>query len=173
MDKSSLIKVQNLVSPLIVQMRYSTTQNVTKSVLTNEKVPYLSKGAAHALAKASKEFVAKNLQIVLWDAYRTEDVQKRLQAFCDDDRYVAKKSNHTSGIAVDLTLADDKGILLDMGTDHDDFSEKAHSFSKDISSIQAKNRQILRDGMLDAGFSFDLYEWWHFDFEGNSSRDKT
>lgn len=75
---------------------------------------------------------------------------------------------HTTGGAVDLTLIDEQGNELDMGTGFDDFSEKAETdyFEKqefDGTDVQ-KNRRILKKAMEDAGFTNLPSEWWHYDY---------
>lgn len=73
---------------------------------------------------------------------------------------------HTTGGAVDLTLIDTDGKPLNMGTDFDDFSEKAntdyyeHHFDREIT----KNRRLLYNAMTDEGFTNIPSEWWHYDY---------
>jgi D-alanyl-D-alanine dipeptidase len=78
-------------------------------------------------------------------------------------------SIHNYGSAIDLTVADEKGNALDMGTKFDFFGELAYPskerelLSKNKLSKKAyENRQILRNAMKSAGFMPIEYEWWHF-----------
>jgi D-alanyl-D-alanine dipeptidase len=73
-------------------------------------------------------------------------------------------SNHLKGLAVDLTLANYDGTYLDMGTDFDDFSERAHVDSALITPDQQANRKILQTAMEAHGYKPWPYEWWHFDY---------
>ncbi|GAC1500163.1 MAG: hypothetical protein NVS1B10_03540 [Candidatus Saccharimonadales bacterium] len=66
-------------------------------------------------------------------------------------------------MAVDVTLADQQGNYLDMGTDFDEFSLRAHANYEQLSKDQISNRQLLVDGMISASFRQWPYEWWHFD----------
>ena len=77
--------------------------------------------------------------------------------------YVAKKSSHSRGSTVDLTLLDmATGKELDMGSPFDLFSEKSHPDFRGISDEQYENRMILRNVMLRNGFAPIDCEWWHF-----------
>ena len=53
-----------------------------------------------------------------------------------------------------------------MGTDFDDFSEKAHRNYTNLDKKTLQNRQFLEKIMQEVGFVGFESEWWHFDFEG-------
>jgi D-alanyl-D-alanine dipeptidase len=78
-------------------------------------------------------------------------------------------SLHNFGAAVDLSIVDENGIELDMGTPYDYFGELAYPREENrlvkegkLSHLQALNREILRNVMHEAGFSGITTEWWHF-----------
>lgn len=79
-----------------------------------------------------------------------------------------KPSPHNTGGSVDLTLVDDKGRILDMGTPFDEASARAATNFAGISEIAYANRKVLVDLMLAAGFTNYSDEWWHFDY-GNQN----
>ncbi len=87
-----------------------------------------------------------------------------------DERYVSdpKKgvASHTRGVAIDVTLVDTKtGKDLDMGTEFDSFSEKAHhDYDAKITREQMKNRLILAGIMNVSQFTAYKYEWWHYNY---------
>jgi D-alanyl-D-alanine dipeptidase len=79
------------------------------------------------------------------------------------------KSLHNYGAALDVTICDEKGVPLDMGSDFDDFSEisfpnkEVYFYSKGrLSDKQMKNRKLLRKVMRKEGFRNLPTEWWHF-----------
>lgn len=74
-------------------------------------------------------------------------------------------SPHLTGGSVDVTIVDANGNPLDMGTEFDDFSDRAHThyFEEHDSPIR-DNRRLLLSVMTRAGFTNFPYEWWHFDF---------
>ena len=80
-------------------------------------------------------------------------------------------SPHLTGGAVDLTLLDADGCLLDMGSAFDEFSFRSHTdyFSRlthpsPQQCRQRDNRQLLLDVLDAQGFSNYPEEWWHFDY---------
>ena len=54
---------------------------------------------------------------------------------------------------------------LDMGTDFDDFSERAHRNYTVFSNTILENRALLEHIMHKHGFIGWHAEWWHFDFK--------
>lgn len=98
----------------------------------------------------------------MWEIVRGTDKQK----------YVANPktgSIHNYGCAVDLSIVDENGKELDMGTPFDYFGDLAQPrFEKKfleegkLTRTQIKNRQLLRHVMQKSGFQGILSEWWHF-----------
>jgi D-alanyl-D-alanine dipeptidase len=81
-----------------------------------------------------------------------------------NDGYIARRSRHNLGLAVDLTLIDrSSGTLLDMGTLYDTFSEAAHTAN--ARGRVLRYRQILVQAMESEGFSNYEKEWWHFSYQ--------
>ncbi|MBI2121568.1 MAG: hypothetical protein HYT98_00445 [Candidatus Sungbacteria bacterium] len=110
---------------------------------------------------------------VNWSAGR-EFIEAEIQKYASAvSRIYLKRGSHRQGTAVDITLVDEKGRKLEMGTDHDELSERAHPFYyKDLfprSNSEREfhgNRMLLHEAMESAGFTPHSYEWWHFDFIG-------
>ena len=72
---------------------------------------------------------------------------------------------HSTGGALDITIVDEKGVELDMGTEIDeliDASESDYYIRKDI--YFQKNRELLVVVMSYAGFTQLPTEWWHFSY---------
>ena len=77
--------------------------------------------------------------------------------------YIASRSSHSRGSAVDLTLLDmQTGKELDMGSPFDLFSPLSHPDCRDITDEQYENRMTLQHAMLRHGFEPLFCEWWHF-----------
>jgi zinc D-Ala-D-Ala dipeptidase len=74
---------------------------------------------------------------------------------------------HSTGAAVDVTLVDDAGLVVNMGSPIDELSERSHPDyyanhpQKEAQQYHA-HRQLLNDVMLKAGFQRNPREWWHF-----------
>lgn len=73
---------------------------------------------------------------------------------------------HTTGGAVDLTIEDEGGKELEMGTGFDAFTDMTYTafFEDGKNEIIRDNRRLLYQVMTDAGFTNLPSEWWHFDY---------
>lgn len=71
---------------------------------------------------------------------------------------------HQTGGAVDVTLADAKGIELDMGTRVQEFSNLAPTLSRPLPADVRERRRILCSAMERADFANYPGEWWHFSY---------
>lgn len=162
----SLVELKTLIPDCIVDLPYATTNNITGRVLyvDDDLQPKLDEAAALALKAAAAKLRSQNYKLVIWDAFRPPEVQQSLRQVNSDSRYVLEESNHVKGLAIDLTLASLDGTYLDMGTNHDDFTDKAHADSPELSGAQKANRLILRKAMEQSGFTQWPYEWWHYDY---------
>jgi zinc D-Ala-D-Ala dipeptidase len=77
---------------------------------------------------------------------------------------------HSTGGAVDLTLIDRDGNLVDMGSEIDLISPRSHpqyfqsvEFENDpIAQKFDSDRQLLNQIMTEVGFQQHPNEWWHF-----------
>jgi D-alanyl-D-alanine dipeptidase len=80
-----------------------------------------------------------------------------------DDGYIARRSRHNQGVAVDLTIVElTKGTELPMGTPFDTFSEDAHTAN--ATGDVKRNREMFVRVMQSEGFTNYDQEWWHFFF---------
>ena len=77
--------------------------------------------------------------------------------------YIASRSGHTRGGAVDLTIIDlSTGQEIDMGSGFDYFGTPSHPTYPNLTRKQRANRLLLRNLMMEAGFKPYSKEWWHF-----------
>jgi D-alanyl-D-alanine dipeptidase len=166
----NLLNLSKLSSDIILDIRYATSNNFLGFPLYSKSACYLHKNAAEALVKVQKELSLINLGLKVFDGYRPLAVQQMMWDKIQDERYVSNpaknKGRHTRGTAVDLTLVDSDGNELEMPTEFDNFTEKAHSNYPDISQTAFKNKALLSEVMKKHHFQPLLTEWWHFDFEG-------
>jgi D-alanyl-D-alanine dipeptidase len=78
---------------------------------------------------------------------------------------------HSTGAAVDLTLVDETGTEIDMGSPIDEMSPRSHPdyFSGGTDSAQYHaHRQLLQHAMANAEFCQHPNEWWHFSWGDQS-----
>lgn len=148
-----------------LDVRYATANNFTGTKLYKDPVAWLHADVLEQLVAVAAELATQNLTIAIFDAYRPVCVQEQLKQFCDDTDYVAEVSNHCRGITIDMTIVDQNNVYLDMGTDYDDFSPKAHAHCIDLTEEQLNNRRLLREIMNRFGFVQHPNEWWHFDYK--------
>lgn len=164
----SFVDISLVDSTIRLDIRYATENNFMKKKLYACGTCYIRIELSDAIREAQKIALKKNISLVIFDAYRSLDVQKEMYEMIKDKRYVAhpkKGSKHNTGCALDIALCDLQGNILDFGTDFDDFSEKSHFKSSLITKKQFKNRKLLRDLMIQVGFEPYENEWWHFNFK--------
>lgn len=150
------------------RMAYADTANFMHAKIYPCARCFLRPEAAQALEKAAVIAKSKGYTLVIYDCYRPYPFQQKMYDIVNNPKYVAppgKGSNHNRGAAVDVSLADENGQLLDMGGDFDDFSQISHYAAKSITVKARKNRRLLRHIMEKSGFTAYNNEWWHFDYK--------
>jgi D-alanyl-D-alanine dipeptidase len=170
---SLLTDVQTLAPGIVVDLRYATANNFTGAPIAGYEGnhAYLRRPVAEALARVERDLAPVGLGLKIFDAYRPARATDAMVAWTkrghrEDllrDGYIASKSRHNLGVAVDLTLIrlrDDSE--LEMGTPFDTFSAPAHTAN--ASGETARNRQLLKAAMEREGFTNYDQEWWHFTF---------
>jgi zinc D-Ala-D-Ala dipeptidase len=162
------LELTDLDNTIALELRYATTDNFVKAKMYDCGRCFLRPEAARAVAKAHKILKDKGFGgLKMFDCYRPKPYQQRLWDKVPDDRYVTppwKGSMHGRGLAVDLTIVDKNGKELDMGTEFDNFTERAHSDNKNLPKNILDNRQLLRGVLEQVGFKGIRTEWWHFSY---------
>lgn len=190
-NHEKLVSLNPLSNRMIVRPYY-----YAMSIPTAIDGAYVRQSVAERLVKAA-ERLPSDLKLVVFDAWRPLSVQQHLY---DDFRsrlirehpqvegqdlealvakFVSrpsqdplKPSPHLTGGSVDVSLADSKGELLDMGTGFDDFTEKSSTAyfeapDRVLDSLALRHRdhrRLLYYSLTDAGFTNYDKEWWHYDF---------
>lgn len=171
-----MVNIMDLDSSFVLDIRYATDNNFTgKAVYTPEEARcLLRRPVAEALVKVHADLKEQGYRLKIFDCFRPIAVQQRLFDVYPDPEYVARPvfdeqgkpirgSKHNRGAAVDLTLITLDGAPVEMPTDYDDFSERAHpNFSGNPPHVQA-NVERLSQAMQRHGFTPLATEWWHFD----------
>jgi D-alanyl-D-alanine dipeptidase len=127
--------------------------------------------AAAALARVQRRARNEGVALKVFDGYRpvratvamVEWAERTGQQRLIRDGYIASRSRHNLGLAVDLTLIGGDGRELDMGTPFDTFSSAAHTAN--ATGEVASNRRLLVLFMQAEGFTNYDKEWWHFSYE--------
>ena len=189
MNPSGFVVLADFVPSIVQEIRYHSSYNFIGERIDGyeEPVALLTKEAARALKSVAGELIVQGYRLKVFDAYRPacavkqfvlwgiEDTDVRMKPYFYPELekqelfakgYIAKRSSHSRGSAVDLTLLDMKtGKEVDMGGPFDLFSEVSHPDYRDITDEQYENRMRLRRAMLRNGFQPIDCEWWHFSLQ--------
>ena len=188
--KDDFVFVDELVCGVRWDAKYATWDNFTGKPVDGYAANRIvgTRALCAALERARVEAASRGFGLLLWDGYRPQravDCFLRWSKQPDDGRtkprhypnidkaemfkkgYVAAKSGHSRGSAVDLTLYHlATGELAHMGGGHDLMDPISHHGAKGITPAEAGNRQSLRSIMEACGFcSYDC-EWWHYTLKG-------
>ncbi len=186
-DPSGFVVLTDVVPDVLLEMRYYSTFNFVGTRVDGyeEPIALITREAAQALKAVSDEAMILGYRLKIWDTYRPqmavdhfcrwgEDVADTLTKryfypYLDkdvvfDQGYIARRSGHSRGSVVDLTLVDMKtGRDIDMGYGFDWFGGESHpDYREGITEEQYNNRMLLRKLMLKHGFLPIEEEWWHF-----------
>jgi zinc D-Ala-D-Ala dipeptidase len=201
------------VDPTIAQdIRYAGDDNFVGRPLPGYGAAecLLRRDAALALKKVQADLAATGVGLKVYDCYRPTRAVRAMAQWAGDGRgagtskrffprfdkaklfalgYIAMRSAHSSGTAIDLTLVpvptppaakfdpaagygscagplaqrapDDS---LDMGTGYDCLDPASHTANGAIDKDQRRNRATLVAAMRKRGFKNYFREWWHFSF---------
>lgn len=194
---------------ILVSLRYATSENFVGAPVDGYKrsdVVVLTRQTAEALKKVQEEVKKDGYSLVVYDAYRPQkavnhfvrwglDVVNQTKKShyyprvekdqCFELGYIAKRSGHSRGSTVDLTLIkignslhkiqEQKRTLsdgfvidflddgtVDMGSSFDLFDVASHHENALIQENFKAQRAYLTKKMLDHGFKTFPEEWWHF-----------
>lgn len=190
-----VVSLNELYSDRIIVKPQYFLQEIKDSL----KECFVREAVAKMLIKASQS-LPSNYEFVIWDAWRPIETQKALfnsykdklnasnPTLSEDElgkliqKYVSLPSldktcppPHSTGGAVDLSIGEQDGNYLDMGTTYDDFSNRASTryFEEKIEKgenlssnemVVINNRRLLFNILTEVGFTNYPDEWWHYDY---------
>ncbi len=181
-----LVFVDQYVSGIYWDAKYATWDNFTGKPVNGYVANRIvgTKPLCAALGRAREEAASRGFGLLLWDGYRPqravdsflrwaeqpEDGRRKPRHYPNIDRadmvengYVAARSGHSRGSAVDLTLFHlASGERAPMGGEHDLMDAISHHGAPGVRQLDARNRQCLRSIMETCGFSAYDREWWHY-----------
>ncbi len=172
MESKNLTDIAEAFPQLAIDLKYATADNLTGQPIYKDPRCLLHIDAAKALAKSIEIANVAGYTLLILDAYRPPEAQAILWSACPNQDYVAplkRGSNHSRGTAVDVTLIDERGEIVDMGTGFDEMSEHSHPYHPDVAVQAQRNRLMLNAIMLGGGFTGIATEWWHFELPGSES----
>jgi len=185
------VELETFIPTIKLDIRYYTSDNFVGERIDGYESPkaLLTTQAAEALKSVQTELAAFGLSLKVYDAYRPQravdhfvrwakdlnDIKMKLKYYPEVDKanlftegYIADRSGHSRGSAVDVTivsLGDTELVELDMGTNWDFFSPSSWPQSSIVTSQQRANRVLLYNVMSKHGFKPLNEEWWHFTLE--------
>ena len=166
-NKIDLVELTTVNSTIRLDIKYATDDNFTKKAVYPQAKCYLRQEVAAKLNVVQQELEQQGLGLKVFDGYRPRSVQYKFWELVPIPGYVAdpsKGSKHNRGSAVDLTIIRlSDGQELEMPSEFDEFSEKAHREYNAMTPEAAKNCKLLEDLMVKNGFIPLPTEWWHFD----------
>ena len=186
-DKKDFAPVYTVIDDAVFDIRYYSSNNFTGNKIRGYKAPiaYMTKESLKALSVAADDLRKQGYRLLIWDTYRPQKAVDNFVEWINNPndegdksfypelkksdllagQYIMAKSGHTRGSTVDLTIIKKDGSFVDMGGTFDLFSEISHPDYKKLTKKQKKNRKILHDAMIKAGFKGIDSEWWHFTLE--------
>jgi D-alanyl-D-alanine dipeptidase len=209
---ADLVYLRDVDASIVQDMRYASFDNFTGHPLPGYGAPecVLRRDVAQALARVQADLAKTNLGLKVYDCYRPARAVAAMARWANDGApgdptkrffpklakrnlfalgYIAARSAHSAGHAVDLALlrlppqtlppfdpaarygpciapaaerAPDNAI--DMGTSFDCFDDKSRAASPALTPEQARWRSALGTAMRSHGFRNYFREWWHFSF---------
>jgi D-alanyl-D-alanine dipeptidase len=113
--ESLLVDVRSLDSTIQVDARYAGSNNFTGAPLPGYEAPraLLRREAAHALVRVQARLRTGDLGLLIFDGYRPVRATLAMVNWAEqtgrrdllDQGYIARRSRHNLGLAVDLTLS--------------------------------------------------------------------
>lgn len=160
-----LIEVKPSEWDVDLEIAYATAHNFTGEPVYARAACFLHEDAVGCLEKAVDLAALQGYRLKIFDAYRPTEAQAALWAHTPDPEFLSppeRGSPHSRGVAIDLTLLDAAGRVLDMGTPFDAFTSLSHHGNVEISIEAQRNRFMLLGIMMSAGWDFYMNEWWHY-----------
>ncbi|MBV6457486.1 MAG: D-alanyl-D-alanine dipeptidase [Fimbriimonadaceae bacterium] len=148
-------------------------------------IPFVRKTVGEMVVRAAL-LLPKGVHLAVTDAYRPVIRQKLIYDWLSAcalevwpnithavlrrkvNRWVAPfdqkaPPGHSTGGAIDVLLQDESGEPLDVHSPYDRFSA-APTYTIGLSPEAERNRMLLVETMLAAGFSNCRDEWWHYSY---------
>lgn len=168
-DSTEFLEVIRLDSSILLDLRYATANNFMEEKVYECGRCFLRPEVAKAIVKAHQKLQEKGLGLKMYDCLRPRPIQWKLWNKVPNPKYVAdprKGSMHNRGAAVDLTIVDENGKELDMGTDFDFFGKEGWTFYDNLPEEVLENRKLLRETLAEFNLKHIKTEWWHYSFKG-------
>ena len=187
---AGFVYLSDIAPDIRVELRYTTSENFLGQPVRGYLAPrcIMTQAAATALKQVQEELKPFGLGLKIFDAYRPQQAVDHFVEWAkvlDDTRmksvyypqvdksnlfrdgYIADKSGHSRGSAVDITIISqgqppEPETELDMGSGFDYFGPESWPDYPRISASRRSHRMLLQVLMKKHGFEPYDKEWWHF-----------
>ena len=208
------VYLRDIDASIIQDIRYATANNFVGRPLSGYGAGecVVKREVGLRLKAVQQELAAQSVSLKMFDCYRPARASLDMFRWAQNGRetaaerrynpkipkaelfrlgYIASRSQHSTGAALDLTLvdlkADNSGKFdpaktyadctapvdarppegsVDMGTGYDCTDPKGHTAARSITSEQRAWRKRLVVAMARQGFVNYSKEWWHFSLPG-------
>jgi zinc D-Ala-D-Ala dipeptidase len=168
--RAGLVDVHRYAPGIALDITYAGPDNITGRRLPGycEAWALMLEPAARDLGHVQRYLRRRNRGLLVMDAYRPARATRALVRWAERTgrghlvgTYIARRSRHNLGSAVDLTLVRASGgKRLRMGR-YDALGPGAHTL--DASGAVLRNRLALKAAMERFGFTNYWREWWHYE----------
>jgi D-alanyl-D-alanine dipeptidase len=183
------VYIDELIEDCIIDAKYAGTDNFMGRPAAGYEQPLvvMSRQLADCCVKAAGILREQGYLVKFYDAYRPQsavddfcrwgealdDIRRKPVHYPNEEKadvfkkgYIARRSGHTRGKAVDLTIVDMKTHQeADMGSIFDFMDERSHHGAAGLTREQEHNRRLLCDAMLSSGLTLLDSEWWHYSLD--------
>jgi D-alanyl-D-alanine dipeptidase len=169
--RAGLVDLLHYAPGLRVDLVYGTPRNLTGRPLPGycREWALMLDPAARDLARVQRRLRRRGLGLLILDAYRPARASRALVRWAERSgrgdlvgTYIARRSRHNTGSAVDLTLVrSSDGKRLPVGSGYDELGPRAHT--RNASGRALRNRLVLQRAMQRFRFTGYWREWWHFE----------
>ena len=151
----------------VISMKLSTDGTSIGEPFYHRNLCLLQYDLLPMMRAAAERFRQDGYTIIIYDAYRPTSVQQRWFDVIRVHKWVADPSIgmggiHDRGTAVDISLIDANGHLLEMPTPMHTFTEASDRRSTTMTATARANMDYMLGVMLECGFTYIQSEWWHF-----------
>jgi D-alanyl-D-alanine dipeptidase len=176
--RAGLVDIHRFGPGIQVQLVYRTADNLTGRRLPGycREWALMLEPAARDLGRVQRHLRRRGLGLLVLDAYRPARASRALVRWAERSgrgdlvgTYIARRSRHNTGSAVDLTLVRARdGRRLRMGSGYDELGPRAHT--RNAKGRALRNRLVLERAMERFGFTGYWREWWHFEHREMGAR---
>ena len=183
--REGFVYLKDVIPNIKIDLKYFTKNNFVGNKIKgyNAPVAIVTKETAYALKEIQNDLKHFDYGLKIFDSYRPQQAVDHFVRWAKNNSrkmksihypdvkkknlfkegYIAKKSSHTRGSTIDLTIINlNNGKELNMGTVYDFFGKESWLENKNLTIAQRANRLLLQSVMKKYGFIPLKEEWWHY-----------